>query len=147
MKTVSHYHNRVWAKEVLGCAFRWAQRLTPCLPSLYTTAIFGHASETLNEYISSSVPGYESDTIAPQYVIGGPRSGQFTLKLDVLARLLLRLLLAGRRSTDSLSFSVSRLWHFSITNIGTAPTIFASRCSDRPLTGIPASSQATPHDY
>jgi len=42
---------------------------------------FGHATETLNEYLSGSLPGYQGGTIAPQYAMGGPRSGQFTLKL------------------------------------------------------------------
>jgi len=42
---------------------------------------FGHATETLNEYLSGGLPGYQGGTIAPQYAMGGPRSGQFTLKL------------------------------------------------------------------
>jgi hypothetical protein len=43
-------------------------------------ANFGRATETLNEYLGAGF-GYEGGTIAPQYAVGGPRSGQFTLKL------------------------------------------------------------------
>jgi hypothetical protein len=49
--------------------------------TLISLADFGHATETLNEYISGNLPGYQGGIIAPQYSMGGPRSGQFTLKL------------------------------------------------------------------
>jgi hypothetical protein len=41
---------------------------------------FGHASETLNQYLSGS-GSFLGGAMAPQYAMGGPRSGQLTLKI------------------------------------------------------------------